>query len=498
MGELQSVKHLSKYGRPLWNALVSISEYLKGTSEVPINIEREGYKVIELAGIKLRNGKRFSPNKKHHVFAIFSQRLCLESVLSSPEAIELAEHSVTSHMRLLTEFSCNGPFFHTYSPSEPMLALGSAHVLYELGTLDHLLSSLKALSHDLCSAGLVEKGIMGELAARTLLLVARDITAPIRGSHRDLLKPVRLLEFLVKLFGNAQWAGNHQLSFNTAFARAYINFTHWIVTEDPMPEKPDPEMLANHWARGAAIQCCFTQKAIDFIIPVYDGSVDADAVFDPSCLTGIVGQVNFKASGDSQAETVIRPFGIPRDRSHPLPYIALFMELGCESDYQGCPTKKIKPTTFRLTNDDRFSRLKIDLALAEQRHGVHELRQQELEKSVVAGNREQLMQELKNMKKLVKEAKQVVDSYNHQFDSYNRYSISVRGASPDVYHILKEAKITEEFAMLLRATTILSAELGYQEVMRQHMFPSKRLGKASNHTAWWSDYQAEIRDGDGG
>ncbi|KAK2467164.1 hypothetical protein APHAL10511_000713 [Amanita phalloides] len=453
MGELQFHKHLCKYGRPLWNAFMT-------ESEDPEMIERDSYKMIELAGIKLRNAKEFSPYERHDVFAIFSQRLCL-SVLSSPEAIEFADHSVSSHMRLLTEFSSNGPFFHTYSPSEPMLALGGAHVLYELGTLDHLPSSLETLSRSLFSAGLVDKGIMGELAARTLLLVARDVTAPIRDRRRDLLKPVRLLEFLVTLFGNTQWAGEYQSSFDTAFAQAYINFTHWIVTEDPMPEKPDQDILANHWARGAAIQCCVTQTAINFTIPVYHGRVDTDAVFDRSNMTGIAGQVTFNASGDLQAETVIRPFGIPCDRSHPLPYIALIMELGCESDYEDCPQgcliNKIKPTTFRSTNDGEFSRLKRDLARAEHDHESLNLQLQDLENQVGdLENREQHTQQLKTMKKAVKDAKQVVDSYNHEFDSYNRYSISVRGASPDVYQILKEANIAEEFEMLLRTTTVSS------------------------------------------
>jgi len=142
-------------------------------------------------------------------------------------------------MRLLTGFSDNGALFYTHSPSEPILALGSGSVLYNYGVPDYLRDSLLTLSKDLCSAGLVEKGIMGKLAVRVLLLVARDFTAPQDVGGRDLLKPVCLLDFLDTLFGNKKWAGSDRSKFDTAFADAYVNFTHWVLTKDPMPVEPD-------------------------------------------------------------------------------------------------------------------------------------------------------------------------------------------------------------------------------------------------------------------
>ena len=66
--------------------------------------------------------------------AVLSQRLCLDPVpsLSGTEAVELAESrlgSVAHRMRLLFGLSDNGAMFYTHSPLEPMLALGSAHLL---------------------------------------------------------------------------------------------------------------------------------------------------------------------------------------------------------------------------------------------------------------------------------------------------------------------------------------------------------------------------------
>lgn len=171
------------------------------------------------------------------MFAVLSQRLCLDPVLSGTEAVKLADRSVEHHMRLLIGRSDNDAMFYTHSPSEPMLALGSAHLLYDQD-INSLATTLETFCVDLCSAGLVEKGIMGELAARTLLLIARDICAPTRDHHRDLLKPVRFLDFLDRLL-RKEWAGPKRSEFDTAFANAYVNFTHWIVTKDAMPVEPD-------------------------------------------------------------------------------------------------------------------------------------------------------------------------------------------------------------------------------------------------------------------
>ena len=99
---------------------------------------------------------------------------------------------------------------------------------------------LDTFSQQLCSAGLVEKGLTGELGARLLLLLARDFVAPEEGEHgRNLLKPVRLLDMLHVLFGNNTWAMEHRRAYSEAFKTAHVNFTHWIVTKDPLPDTSD-------------------------------------------------------------------------------------------------------------------------------------------------------------------------------------------------------------------------------------------------------------------
>jgi hypothetical protein len=112
---------------------------------------------------------------KHHVFAVLSQYLCLDTVLASSEAMKLADHSVTHHMRLLIGISTHPEFFYTALPLEPILALGSANLLYD--SPDNLKCTLATLASELCSVGLVNKGSLGELATCMLLLIACNFSS---------------------------------------------------------------------------------------------------------------------------------------------------------------------------------------------------------------------------------------------------------------------------------------------------------------------------------
>jgi len=202
--------------------------------------EEQTNEIIDLASRKLTNTASFRAKDRDHVFAVLSPRFCLDPLLAGAEAVQLADRSVAHHMRLLTGFSPKHEIFYTNSPSEPILVLGAVDILYNPNAKENRLQgALHTLSVDLCSAGLVEKGVMGELAARILLLVARDFASPegIRGPN--LLRPISLLGFLHVLFGHDKWAGSNQDAFNKAFKDAHINFTHWLVTKAPMSKVPD-------------------------------------------------------------------------------------------------------------------------------------------------------------------------------------------------------------------------------------------------------------------
>ena len=196
--------------------------------------------LVGTASFRLMNGCLFNNQDKYHVLAVLAQRLCIEPVFSSTEAVELTDRSIADHMKLLIGTSYNRRRLYAYSPSEPALVLGTASIIYK----DRWAPILDTFSKQLCEAGLVEKGFVGELAARTLLIIAHDYTAPDLDPGRNLLALVCLLDFLDQLFGNKLWCtAEDRARFESAFCGTYVNFTHWIVTKDSRPEVPDLSVI---------------------------------------------------------------------------------------------------------------------------------------------------------------------------------------------------------------------------------------------------------------
>jgi hypothetical protein len=199
----------------------------------------------------------------------------------------------------------------------------------------------------------------------------------------------------------------------------------------------------------------------------YLGEMGPGVVFDPALLTVVPGQIKFKIQADTSAEQDIQPIGLPRDLSAPLPYLALFFELGNESSH-GATKLKIKATTPAPTMKNFQTLVKhwqdaLD-AVECYRKQHPKVKHKDVE-----------------LVKLVKMAEQE----RQAMDGYNRYTIAVRGASASIYGILDKANVKTEFAALL-GTTMPSPTI--QDTMIQHMRPLERLGSRSDHTAWMSRY----------
>ena len=201
-------------------------------------------------------------------------------------------------------------------------------------------------------------------------------------------------------------------------------------------------------------------------MPTYDGPVDGNEKFDPSRLSAVTAQVKFKVAGDKKAELAIRPMGVPRDRRQPLPYLALLMELGSESKYRES-NSKIRCTASEPLPDGKFGEYCDALDAAEKKLASHPKGKDTKNNSI-----------LDNLKKETNDARTAIASCN-------RYSISVRGASQDVYGILDAANIADEFATLLSIIMPLPAN---EHSTRQHMRPLERLSNESSHTDWMSEY----------
>lgn len=205
---------------------------------------------------------------------------------------------------------------------------------------------------------------------------------------------------------------------------------------------------------------------------VYHGDIGANAVFDPAMLSAAFGQVKYKNKADTTAEQAIRPIGLSRDLTEPLPYLALLLELGNDS-HHGTTHSKIKVTIPEATEKDKFQRLAGSHLVA-----AEALRDYQAQAGQPVKGRTD--------PKLVEKQKEVKEA-RVTMDTYNRYTIAVRGVSPDVYGILRKAKIETEFATLL-STTMPSPTP--QDDAIQHMRPLERLGGGSGHNAWMSNYVA--------
>ena len=205
---------------------------------------------------------------------------------------------------------------------------------------------------------------------------------------------------------------------------------------------------------------------------VYHGDINADAVFDPAMLSAAFGQVKYKNKADTTAKQAIRPIGLSRDLTEPLPYLALLLELGNES-HHGTTHSKIKVTIPEATKKDKFQSLtESHLVAAEPLRDYPAQERQPVKERTVP--------------KLVKKQKEVKEA-RVTMDSYNRYTIAVRGVSADVYGILRKANIETEFATLL--STMMPSPTPQDDAI-QHMRPLERLGGGSGYNAWMTNYVA--------
>ena len=226
------------------------------------------------------------------------------------------------------------------------------------------------------------------------------------------------------------------------------------------------QLLANLWARQAALQCAFNQESIDLLIPTYTGSIACGDFFNPAKLSAVVVQVKYKSKADTAAEDDIRPLGISRDLDNPLPYFTLLMELGNESNH-GHSRSRLKPRVWG-TGSIPYSQLVQDWVNAVEILVHHKA--------------------LSSPKAKTDPMKKAVTERRKAMDNYDRYSLSARGSSDAVYGILKAARLAEAFAALLKVAIQSPTEL---DRTISQMRPLERFSKLFGHTDWMSEYCSE-------
>ena len=217
----------------------------------------------------------------------------------------------------------------------------------------------------------------------------------------------------------------------------------------------------------------------------YKGSVAAGAIFDVENLSAAVVQIKYKVNADTKAGRALQPIGIPRNIRRPLPYIALLMELGNESNHRETKSQ-IKVSASPLKDDGAYERLWEERESAVKNLKEYQAKKKKTKTKTKNVGRARDAREIE----LVKEVQEVQE----KMDAVNRFSIFVRGASPNVYGALRKANIVKEFEHLLKVTMPLSTA---QDTTMKYMRPLERLDETSDHTAWMSLYGMGEGGGDG-
>jgi hypothetical protein len=210
------------------------------------------------------------------------------------------------------------------------------------------------------------------------------------------------------------------------------------------------------------------QESLDLQIVTYKGSIAPDAVFNIKNLSVSIIQIKNKFSADANALRLLRPVGLARDLYEPLPYLAIVMELGTDTPYQG-HEGPIRITVSSGGPKDTFQALWVawERALGELEKWTEAKKAKKAKKG--------------QMKKLIDNVK----TTRAAVDGHNRYTVNIRGASDTTYGLLKKANIVTQFATLIKVT--MPSPTATEDAL-QHMRPLERLGKDSAYTAWMTDY----------
>ncbi|KAH8117054.1 hypothetical protein DFH11DRAFT_1542207 [Phellopilus nigrolimitatus] len=262
LGQVWKYENLVGFGRPLWAA--QIAEKRDSVFEL-----------TELRRSKLAGGQ--FEGKADQWLAVMSQRFCLDLVSGHPMTVAFEEEAVAGYMRYLIMTSEKGDILNTAYPSEPVLSQSAAEHLWESEWSNPPFVSPIDLLTKKTNSGMINKGTVGELVARLLLLIAKDICARELEVGKDEFRycgSVRLVTWLKRLFGDDIFSGKEE-PVEEHFGNTVINFSHWVgmaenIADEETNSYPYPEWLQRLFVTTAAIKCCHGQPLIDNLIPTFD------------------------------------------------------------------------------------------------------------------------------------------------------------------------------------------------------------------------------------
>lgn len=294
MSQFTTNSHMCGFGRPLWNSF---------SHEHPKEVRK-------MAKEKIIGRTEYQGTNTLQTYALLASRICLTTCMRTKEAITLDYELVRNHLRWILTWDVNNGVFRTLSPSEPVVSEAAAHIL---NRGENWTSAVRTLNLAFLSPGLVDRGTTGELVARLLSILARDKlvrsmiknqqTSPMLGDGSlSYSQTFQVDHFLQSLFTKGMdilLAPSRPLnSANTlqaALSAAWMNFSHWVVTEVSLNREGIHDLLHRLLYQQAALQLCATQKNWDLLIPMYFGDITTQ--FNPDAVGAILFQIkNCKSS----------------------------------------------------------------------------------------------------------------------------------------------------------------------------------------------------------
>lgn len=284
-------------------------------------------------------------------------RILLEYEPSREIARLEAAEQVAGNMRWVFCVPQHSEYYHTGTPSEPILAEAAARLVARrskvLSAGDDLRVWIPKLISQMISNGLIGKGERGELVARILLTIAHDYALhaqlPVQLSTIHYSTPILVTDFIKALFpphhhdailnSRPQNLGGGGLSLRDAFKDSYLHFTQFVKAADECVLNTTALWAA--LARGMAYQCYSEQKSIDFILPMLHGN-PGQTKMGAKNVTPLLGQVK-NAIDEKRVVPDAKKLGFydnikPEDCK---PYLVLVMQLGVRPKQGGRHPKTV-------------------------------------------------------------------------------------------------------------------------------------------------------------
>jgi hypothetical protein len=223
---------------------------------------------------------------RNRAFAAMSTRILIDVEPRRQAGRALESALVHSHLRTVYSVPQHREYMRTGTPSEPILAEAAAVLQHEIG-----IPPLTFLQYIL-ENNLVGKGEREELLVRTLLVMAMDsaihkqnteaspgrvLTRFYEDNQTFYHRFVRVNDYIEALISAGvvktifgahpeNRAAEGSKTFEEAFENAFVCFTHFARLDKPADMTSDMMLLA--FTRSAALQCSAFNPLVDVAIPV--------------------------------------------------------------------------------------------------------------------------------------------------------------------------------------------------------------------------------------